>query len=171
MIDLYFILLLLYSIVNCIFDLLGKTHWVTWHGMFWFFFMYYNLFQLCFLFKCSVKIFELCGLWQKCFIILKDQGGYDVACLEDWIFRVPQVSLYLEMLVAEGLNVWPSVRPALPLLPPCKETPWKDLRCLLDIPTLMFLAPQVSVWHTVVRITLLLHLDSLEFCVFSRRCK
>ncbi|XP_051916875.1 MTOR-associated protein MEAK7 isoform X2 [Hippocampus zosterae] len=73
-----------------------------------------------------------------------DQGGYDVACLEDWIFRVPQVSLYLEMLVAEGLNVWLSLRPALPLLPPCKETPWKDLRrCLLDIPTLMFLAPQL----------------------------
>ncbi|XP_061139547.1 MTOR-associated protein MEAK7 isoform X15 [Syngnathus typhle] len=71
-----------------------------------------------------------------------DQGGYDVACLEDWIFRVPQVSLYLEMLVAEGLNVWPSVQPALSLLPPCKETRWKDLQCLLDIPTLMFLAPQ-----------------------------
>ncbi|XP_077424901.1 MTOR-associated protein MEAK7 [Vanacampus margaritifer] len=72
-----------------------------------------------------------------------EQGGYDVACLEDWIFRVPQVSLFLEMLVAEGLNVWPSVRPTLLLLPPCKETPWKDLHCLLDIPTLMFLAPQL----------------------------
>ncbi|XP_061629455.1 MTOR-associated protein MEAK7 isoform X1 [Phyllopteryx taeniolatus] len=72
-----------------------------------------------------------------------DQGGYDIACLEDWLFRVPQLSLFLEMLVTEGLNVRPSVRPALPLLPACKETPWKDLRCLLDIPTLMFLAPQL----------------------------
>ncbi|KAM9815451.1 MTOR-associated protein MEAK7 isoform 3-T14 [Syngnathus typhle] len=92
-----------------------------------------------------------------------DQGGYDVACLEDWIFRVPQVSLYLEMLVAEGLNVWPSVQPALSLLPPCKETRWKDLQCLLDIPTLMFLAPQLpdrcnSPWRLVF--STLLHGES-----------
>ncbi|XP_057692908.1 MTOR-associated protein MEAK7 [Corythoichthys intestinalis] len=72
-----------------------------------------------------------------------EQGDYDVASLEDWIFRVPQISLYMEMLVAEGLNVWPNVRPVLPLLPPCQETSWKDLHSLLDIPTLMFLAPQL----------------------------
>ncbi|XP_074532789.1 MTOR-associated protein MEAK7 [Halichoeres trimaculatus] len=72
-----------------------------------------------------------------------DQGVCDVPCLEDWIFRVSQVSLYLEMLVAEGLNVSLSGRPAPTLLPPCRETPWKDLRCLLDLPTLMFLAPQL----------------------------
>ncbi|XP_045894056.1 MTOR-associated protein MEAK7 isoform X2 [Micropterus dolomieu] len=72
-----------------------------------------------------------------------DQGGCDVACLEDWIFRVSQVSLYLEMLVAEGLNVSLSGRWASTLLPPCRETPWKELRCLLDLPTLMFLTPQL----------------------------
>ncbi|XP_070763196.1 MTOR-associated protein MEAK7 [Enoplosus armatus] len=72
-----------------------------------------------------------------------DQGGCDVSCLEDWIFRVSQVSLYLEMLVAEGLNVSLSGRPAPTLLPPCRETPWKELRCLLDLPTLMCLAPQL----------------------------
>ncbi|XP_044048266.1 MTOR-associated protein MEAK7 isoform X2 [Siniperca chuatsi] len=72
-----------------------------------------------------------------------DQRGCDVSCLEDWIFRVSQVSLYLEMLVAEGLNVSLSGRPAPTLLPPCRETPWKELRCLLDLLTLMFLAPQL----------------------------
>ncbi|XP_070829239.1 MTOR-associated protein MEAK7 isoform X2 [Chaetodon trifascialis] len=72
-----------------------------------------------------------------------DQGGCDVSCLEDWIFRVSQVSLYLEMLVAEGLNVSLSGRPAPTLLPPCRETPWKELKCLLDLPTVMFLAPQL----------------------------
>lgn len=72
-----------------------------------------------------------------------DQGSCDVSCLEDWVFRVSQVSLYLEMLVAEGLKLTLSGRPAPTLLPPCRETPWKELRCLLDIPTLMFLAPQV----------------------------
>ncbi|KAK5868048.1 hypothetical protein PBY51_012495 [Eleginops maclovinus] len=72
-----------------------------------------------------------------------DQGGCDVSCLEDWIFRIPQVSLYLEMLVSEGLDVSLSGRPAPTLLPRCRETPWKDLRCLLDLPSLMFLAPQL----------------------------
>lgn len=72
-----------------------------------------------------------------------DEGACDVPCLEDWIFRVPQVSQYSELLVAEGLNVSLSGRPAPTLLPPCRETPWQDLRCLLDLPTLMFLAPQL----------------------------
>ncbi|XP_041650644.1 MTOR-associated protein MEAK7 [Cheilinus undulatus] len=72
-----------------------------------------------------------------------DQGACDVSCLEDWVFRVSQVSLYLEMLVAEGLNVSLSGRPAPTLLPPCQETPWKELSCLLDLPTVMFLAPQL----------------------------
>ncbi|XP_033943300.1 MTOR-associated protein MEAK7 [Pseudochaenichthys georgianus] len=69
--------------------------------------------------------------------------GCDDSCLEDWIFRTPQVSLYLEMLVSEGLDVSLSGQPAPTLLPPCRDTPWKDLRCLLDLPSLMFLAPQL----------------------------
>ncbi|XP_075875361.1 MTOR-associated protein MEAK7 isoform X3 [Nelusetta ayraudi] len=72
-----------------------------------------------------------------------EQGCCDVSCLEDWIFRVSQVSLYLEMLVAEGLSVSLSGRPAPTLLPPSRETPWKELKCLLDIPILMFLTPQL----------------------------
>ncbi|KAM7414102.1 hypothetical protein PAMA_019087 [Pampus argenteus] len=72
-----------------------------------------------------------------------DQGDCDVSCLEDWIFRVSQISSYLEMLVAEGLNVCLMGRPAPTLLPLCRDTPWKELRCLLDLPTLMFLAPQL----------------------------
>lgn len=73
-----------------------------------------------------------------------DNGECDVSCLEDWIFRIYQVALYLEMLVIEGLNVSLSGRVAPALLPPCGETHWNELSCLLDIPTLMFLAPQVS---------------------------
>ncbi|KAM3608918.1 uncharacterized protein V6R79_006770 [Siganus canaliculatus] len=80
---------------------------------------------------------------QMCSELRQDQGGCDVSCLEDWIFRVSQVSLYLEMLVAEGLNISLSGRPTPTLLPPCRETPWNELRCLLDVPTLMFLAPQL----------------------------
>uniref|UniRef100_A0A1A7YDI7 MTOR-associated protein MEAK7 n=2 Tax=Iconisemion striatum TaxID=60296 RepID=A0A1A7YDI7_9TELE len=72
-----------------------------------------------------------------------DQGTCDVSCLEDWIFRVSQASLYLEMLVAEGLNVCLNSRVTPTLLPLCTETHWKNLECLLDLPTLMFLAPQI----------------------------
>lgn len=77
-------------------------------------------------------------------VYFSDQGYCDVSCLESWIFRVPQVSLYLEMLVVEGLNVSLSGRQAPTLLPPCRETPWKELKCLLDIPILMYLTPQVG---------------------------
>ncbi|KAM4733453.1 LOW QUALITY PROTEIN: MTOR-associated protein MEAK7-like [Anableps anableps] len=72
-----------------------------------------------------------------------DQGTCDVSCVEDWVFRVSQVSLYLEILVAEGLGVSLSCRTPPPLLPPCGDTPWKGLKVLLDVPTLMFLAPQL----------------------------
>lgn len=83
-----------------------------------------------------------------------DQGSCDVSCLEDWIFRISQVSLYLEMLVAEGLNVSLSGWPAPTLLPPCRETPWKELKCLVDIPILMFLTPQVRKRRNVIHISL-----------------
>lgn len=95
-----------------------------------------------------------------------DQGCCDVSCLEDWIFRVSQVSLYLEMLVAEGLNVSLSGRPAPTLLPPCRETPWKELKCLLDIPILMFLTPQVrkDILHALCKS--LKHAHRCQFLIY-----
>lgn len=93
-----------------------------------------------------MKATQETGLMVTRLLPSSDQGDWDVSCLEDWIFRSPQVSLYLELLVSEGLRVAVGGRPAPTLLPPCRETPWNELRSLLDIPTLMFLAPQVSVW-------------------------
>ncbi|XP_027861695.1 MTOR-associated protein MEAK7 isoform X1 [Xiphophorus couchianus] len=72
-----------------------------------------------------------------------DPATCDLSCLEDWVFRVSQVSQYLEVLVAEGLNVSLSGRTAPDLLPPCRDTDWTHLTVLLDVPTLMFLAPQL----------------------------
>ncbi|XP_038149860.1 MTOR-associated protein MEAK7 isoform X2 [Cyprinodon tularosa] len=93
-----------------------------------------------------------------------DQGTCDVSCLEDWIFRVSQVSLYLEILVAEGLNVSLGSWTAPTLLPLCKETHWKDLKCLLDIPTLMFLAPQLpDSYSTPWRLVFSTHLHGESF--------
>lgn len=80
---------------------------------------------------------------QMCSELKASDGGCDSSSLEDWVFRVSQVSLYLEMLVSEGLSVSLSGRPAPRLLPPCTETPWTEVKCLLDVPTLMFLTPQL----------------------------
>lgn len=80
---------------------------------------------------------------QMCSELKSSDEACDRFRLEDWIFRVPSVSLYLEMVVAEGFNVSLGGRAAPTLLPPCIDTPWKELRCLLDLPTVMFLAPQL----------------------------
>lgn len=80
---------------------------------------------------------------QMCSELKPSDEGCDHSCLEDWIFRVPSVSLYLEIVVSEGFNVSLGGRSAPTLLPPCTDTPWKDLRCLLDLSTVMFLAPQL----------------------------
>lgn len=80
---------------------------------------------------------------QMCSELKSSDQACDRSCLEDWIFRVPSVSLYLEMVVAEGFDVSLGGRAAPTLLPPCIDTPWKELRCLLDLPTVMFLAPQL----------------------------
>ncbi|XP_059917032.1 MTOR-associated protein MEAK7-like isoform X1 [Gadus macrocephalus] len=72
-----------------------------------------------------------------------ERGTCDVCSLEDWVFRVSQVAAYLELLVSEGLAVVLPSRPPLTLLPACLEAPWSKLKCLLDLPTLMFLAPQL----------------------------
>ncbi|XP_016520430.1 MTOR-associated protein MEAK7 isoform X3 [Poecilia formosa] len=72
-----------------------------------------------------------------------DPTTCDLSCLEDWVFRVPQVAQYLEVLVAEGLDVSLSGWTAPALLPQCRDTDWTRLTVLLDVPTLMFLAPQL----------------------------
>ncbi|XP_060778891.1 MTOR-associated protein MEAK7 isoform X2 [Neoarius graeffei] len=76
-----------------------------------------------------------------------DQNMCDVACLEDWLFRVSGVSAFLELLIGEGLDVGLTSRPPPTLLPPCRDAPWTELHCLLDIPLLMFLTSQLPAGH------------------------
>ncbi|KAG9273047.1 TLD domain-containing protein 1 isoform X1 [Astyanax mexicanus] len=76
-----------------------------------------------------------------------DQNTCDVACVEDWLFRVSGVAVFLELLIGEGLEVGlTSCTPPL-LLPQCRDVPWSALRCLLDLPLLMFLSPQMPEGH------------------------
>lgn len=72
----------------------------------------------------------------------------DVTCLEDWLLRVSGVSTYLELLIADGLDVGLTSRPPPTLLPQCLNAPWTELRSILDIPLLMFLTSQLPAGHT-----------------------
>lgn len=53
------------------------------------------------------------------------------------------MALFLELLIGEGLGVTLPSRPPPTLLPQCQYVPWSDLRCLLNLPLLMFLSPQL----------------------------
>ncbi|XP_030646795.1 MTOR-associated protein MEAK7-like [Chanos chanos] len=72
-----------------------------------------------------------------------DQQAYDVSCLEDWLFRTSAVALFMELLIAEALEVGLPSRLPPSLLPQCRETAWSELRCLLDVPSLLFLTPHL----------------------------
>ncbi len=72
----------------------------------------------------------------------------DIPCLEDWLFRIPAMAMFLELLIGEGLEVGLPSRPPPTLLPPCQYAPWSDLSCLLNIPLLMFLSPQLPAGHS-----------------------
>ncbi|XP_036441240.1 MTOR-associated protein MEAK7 [Colossoma macropomum] len=77
-----------------------------------------------------------------------DQNTCDVACLEDWLFRVSGVATFLELLIGEGLEVGLTSSPSPILLPQCRDAPWSELRCLLDLPLLMFLTPQLPAGYS-----------------------
>ncbi|KAJ8248856.1 hypothetical protein GJAV_G00228480 [Gymnothorax javanicus] len=74
---------------------------------------------------------------------LTDQQSCDMACLEDWLFRMSSVALYLELVTSEGLGVCLPSRQPLSLLPNCGPAPWAELRSLLHLPLLLFLYPQL----------------------------
>ncbi|XP_065139543.1 MTOR-associated protein MEAK7 [Paramisgurnus dabryanus] len=77
-----------------------------------------------------------------------DQNACDVPCLEDWCFRIPTMAVFLELLIGEGLGVGLPSNPPPTLLPQCQCVPWRDLRCLLNLPLLMFLSPQLPAGHS-----------------------
>ncbi|KAG9338106.1 hypothetical protein JZ751_027077 [Albula glossodonta] len=82
-------------------------------------------------------------LWGGVWPFLTEQHTCDVPCLEDWLFRMSGVALYLELVVSEGLGVHLPSRPPPCLLPKCGSAPWGELRSLLDLPLLLFLFPQL----------------------------
>ncbi|XP_051953502.1 MTOR-associated protein MEAK7-like [Xyrauchen texanus] len=77
-----------------------------------------------------------------------DQNMCDIPCLEDWLFRIPAMAMFLELLIGEGLGIGLPSRPPPTLLPQCRYAPWSDLHCLLHLPLLMFLSPQLPAGYS-----------------------
>ncbi|XP_076126155.1 MTOR-associated protein MEAK7 isoform X1 [Alosa pseudoharengus] len=102
-----------------------------------------------------------------------DQQTCDTACLEDWLFRVSSVAVYLELLVSEGLSVTLPSRPPPTLLPLCREPPWGQLRTsLLDVPLLLFLAPLLPTGTSAPwRLLFSTHLHGESFTRLVSGCK
>ncbi|XP_051513122.1 MTOR-associated protein MEAK7-like [Myxocyprinus asiaticus] len=77
-----------------------------------------------------------------------DKNMCDIPCLEDWLFRIPAMAMFLELLIGEGLGIGLPSRPPPTLLPQCRYAPWSDLHCLLHLPLLMFLSPQLPAGYS-----------------------
>ncbi|XP_066540873.1 MTOR-associated protein MEAK7 isoform X2 [Hoplias malabaricus] len=100
------------------------------------------------------------------------QNTYDVACLEEWLLRVSGVAEFLELLVGEGLQVGLTSHPSPTLLPQCRDAPWSELHCLLDIPLLMFLTPQLPTGYRAPwRLLFSTHVHGESFTRLVGNCK
>ncbi|XP_060644449.2 MTOR-associated protein MEAK7 [Anolis sagrei] len=67
---------------------------------------------------------------------------YDESSLEDWLFRVPQVSAFLGVIVQHGLLAGPSLLPsqgASRLLPECRGMKGAGFVSLLDLPSVAYI--------------------------------
>ncbi|XP_066493396.1 MTOR-associated protein MEAK7 [Tiliqua scincoides] len=67
----------------------------------------------------------------------------DESCIEDWVFRVPQVSALLTLILQQGLLVLHSLpdqgQDTFHLLPTCKGVKGSQFVSLLDIPSVAYL--------------------------------
>ncbi|NXK89464.1 TLDC1 protein, partial [Formicarius rufipectus] len=71
------------------------------------------------------------------------ETSFDQSVVEDWVYRVPQISVFLSVVIRQGLHVLHSLpdqtSDILHLLPRCKGMKGRGLVSLLDIPSIMYL--------------------------------
>lgn len=94
-------------------------------------------------------------------------GDCDQAVLEDWVFRVPHVAMFLSVVVHRGLLLRLPLDLAA-LVPECQGAPGRQLESLLDVLAVIFLsahlAPELRQrWH-------LLFASRLHGQSFSQLC-
>ncbi|NXM34363.1 TLDC1 protein, partial [Oxyruncus cristatus] len=71
------------------------------------------------------------------------ETSFDSSVIEDWVFRVPQVSVFLSVVIRQGLHVLHSVsdqtNDTLNLVPRCKGMKGRGLVSLFDIPSIIYI--------------------------------
>ncbi|NWU77984.1 TLDC1 protein, partial [Onychorhynchus coronatus] len=71
------------------------------------------------------------------------ETSFDPSVIEDWVYRVPQVSVFLSVVVRQGLHVLHSIpdqtNDILNLVPRCKGMKGRGLVSLFDIPSIIYI--------------------------------
>ncbi|KAM6300445.1 MTOR-associated protein MEAK7 [Aegotheles albertisi] len=71
------------------------------------------------------------------------ETNFDPGVIQDWVYRVPQISIFLSVVIRQGLHVLHSLpdqtKDIVNLLPGCKGVKGRRLVSLFDIPSIMYL--------------------------------
>ncbi|NXG18558.1 TLDC1 protein, partial [Grallaria varia] len=71
------------------------------------------------------------------------ETSFDPSVLEDWVYRVPQISVFLSVVIRQGLHVLHSLpdqtNDILNLVPRCKGMKGRGLVSLFDIPSIIYI--------------------------------
>ncbi|NXS53878.1 TLDC1 protein, partial [Brachypteracias leptosomus] len=71
------------------------------------------------------------------------EADFDQGAIEDWVYRVPQISIFLSAVIRQGLQVLHSLpdqtKDILNLVPSCKGIKGRGLVSLLDIPSIIYI--------------------------------
>ncbi|KAM6253175.1 MTOR-associated protein MEAK7 isoform 1-T3 [Porphyrio hochstetteri] len=84
------------------------------------------------------------------------ETNFDQGVIEDWVYRVPQISIFLSVVIRQGLHVLHSLpdqtKDILNLVPGCKGIKGRGLVSLFDIPSIIYInshlpAEMQHKWH------------------------
>lgn len=71
------------------------------------------------------------------------ETNFDQSVIEDWVYRVPQISVFLSVVIRQGLHVLHSLpdqtNDILNLVPHCKGIKGRGVVSLFDIPAVIYI--------------------------------
>ncbi|XP_010004509.1 PREDICTED: TLD domain-containing protein 1 [Chaetura pelagica] len=71
------------------------------------------------------------------------ETSFDEHAIQDWVYRVPQISVFLSVVIRQGLHVLHSLpdqtKDIVNLVPGCKGVKGRGLVSLFDIPSIMYI--------------------------------
>ncbi|NXT90855.1 TLDC1 protein, partial [Anhinga rufa] len=71
------------------------------------------------------------------------ETSFDQSVIEDWVYRVPQISVFLSVVIRQGLHVLHSLpdqtKDIVNLVPGCKGFKGRGLISLFDIPSIIYI--------------------------------